>query len=61
MSNYSLDSVSINGFRGLKDLRLDGLGLINVVVGKNNSGKTSVLEAISISYATHSIPTNGCQ
>jgi hypothetical protein len=48
MPNYSLDSVSINGFRGLRNLRLDGLGLINVLVGENNSGKTSVLEAMSV-------------
>ena len=48
MARYSLDSVSIDGFRGLRNLRLDNLGLINVLVGPNNSGKTSVLEALSI-------------
>ena len=48
MPRYSLDNVTINGFRGLKDLRLEGLGLINVLVGPNNCGKTSVLEALSI-------------
>lgn len=48
MAKHSLDSVTIDGFRGLKSLRLDGLGLINVVVGPNDSGKTSVLEALSI-------------
>ena len=31
MPRYSLDNVTINGFRGLKDLRLEGLGLINVL------------------------------
>ena len=45
MSGYSLDNVTIDGFRGLRDLRLDDLGLINVLVGPNNCGKTSVLEA----------------
>src|SRR5271166_6028975 len=48
MPRYSLDNVTINGFRGLKDLRLEGLGLMNVLVGPNNCGKTSVLEALSI-------------
>jgi AAA domain, putative AbiEii toxin, Type IV TA system/AAA ATPase domain len=48
MPKYSLDSVTIDGFRGLRNLRLDGLGLINILVGKNDSGKTSVLEALSI-------------
>jgi len=48
MPEYSLDDVTIDGFRGLKNLRLDGLGLINILVGPNNCGKTSVLEALSI-------------
>ena len=48
MSRYSLDNVTIDGFRGLKNLRLNDLGLINVLVGPNNCGKTSVLEALSI-------------
>lgn len=40
--------IEIDGFRGLRSLNLEGLGCINVLVGNNNSGKTSVLEAISI-------------
>ena len=48
MSAFSLNSVTIDGFRGLRNLRLDEMGLINVLVGPNNSGKTSVLEALSI-------------
>jgi hypothetical protein len=48
MPEHSLDNVTIDGFRGLRHLRLDGLGRINIVVGENNSGKTSVLEALSI-------------
>jgi len=48
MSRYSLDNVTIDGFRGLRNLRLNDLGLINVLVGPNNCGKTSVLEALSI-------------
>jgi AAA domain, putative AbiEii toxin, Type IV TA system/AAA ATPase domain len=48
MPEHSLDNVTIDGFRGLRHLRLDGLGRINILVGENNSGKTSVLEALSI-------------
>jgi AAA domain, putative AbiEii toxin, Type IV TA system/AAA ATPase domain len=48
MPERSLESVTIDGFRGLTNLRLDKLGLINVLVGPNNCGKTSVLEALSI-------------
>ncbi len=48
MPKYSLDNVTIDGFRGLRKLRLDNLGLFNILVGANNSGKTSVLEAMSI-------------
>lgn len=44
----NLESITIHQFRGLKDVKLDNLGQINVLVGFNNSGKTSVLEAIQI-------------
>ncbi len=48
MTELSLSKVGIDGFRGLRSLELDGLGRINILVGSNNSGKTSVLEALSI-------------
>src|SRR5438034_11209422 len=48
MPKLSLGNVTIDGFRGLRHLRLDGLGRLNILVGENNSGKTSVLEALSI-------------
>ncbi|MDM8516763.1 AAA family ATPase, partial [Desulfobacterales bacterium HSG16] len=38
----------IKGFRGFKKFRLNDLGRINLLVGSNNGGKTSVLEAIQI-------------
>ncbi|MDK2411478.1 AAA family ATPase [Aphanizomenon sp. PH219] len=46
MSN--LENVTIHQFRGLRDLELRDLGRINLLVGINNSGKTSVLEALSV-------------
>ena len=48
MTKNSFDTVEIDGFRGLRRLRLENLGLINVLVGENSSGKTSILEALSI-------------
>jgi predicted ATPase len=41
-----ISSIQINGYRGLQSFAMDGLGRINLLVGTNNSGKTSVLEAI---------------
>jgi hypothetical protein len=35
MPKHSFDSISINGFRALKNLRLDGLGAINILVGED--------------------------
>ena len=43
-----LESVHIRNFRGLKDLKVDGLGRINLFAGRNNSGKTALLEALSL-------------
>lgn len=43
----NLENLTIHSFRGLQDISLESLGQINLFVGVNNSGKTSVLEAIS--------------
>ncbi len=43
-----LKSIHFQQFRGIRDLRLEDLGQINLLVGINNSGKTSVLEGLSI-------------
>lgn len=48
MTALSFTQVEIDGFRGLRSLNLDGLGRVNILVGRNNCGKTSVLEALSI-------------
>ncbi|MGE3311540.1 MAG: ATP/GTP-binding protein [Limisphaerales bacterium] len=42
------DAVDIVQFRHLQGLKLEGLRPINLLVGPNNSGKTSVLEALAI-------------
>jgi hypothetical protein len=38
--------LEIRGFRGLADLQLDQLGTFNLLLGANDVGKTSVLEAV---------------
>jgi hypothetical protein len=40
--------IELKDFRGFRELTLDGLQRVNLVVGKNNAGKTSLLEAIAI-------------
>jgi AAA15 family ATPase/GTPase len=41
-----INSVDIDGYRGFKNYKVHELGRVNLLVGKNNSGKTSVLEAL---------------
>lgn len=41
-------AIRIQGFRGLADVEMQGLGRVNLLVGTNNCGKTSILEAIRI-------------
>jgi predicted ATPase len=43
-----IHSIKIKGYRGFADFGLNGLGRINLLVGKNNSGKTAILEAIQL-------------
>lgn len=46
MNFYSID---IEKFRGIEKLKLDDFKTLNLFVGKNNSGKTSILEALFLS------------
>jgi len=41
-----IQSLSIENFRALKRVSLEELGRVNIIVGPNASGKTSLLEAI---------------
>ena len=41
-----LTRLQIRNFRGFNALKIDHLSAINLIVGENNSGKTSLLEAI---------------
>ena len=46
--NAMLKSLKIKNFRMLEDFQVSKLGRVNLIVGKNNSGKSSVLEALRI-------------
>ena len=46
MSKLVLDSLEIKNFRAFKHLRIEKLGRVNLIVEKNNVGKSSVLEAL---------------
>lgn len=41
-----INSISIENFKVIKYLQIDDLERFNLIVGKNNSGKTSILEAL---------------
>ena len=43
-----LRDLRISGFRGFREFAMSGLGRVNLLVGTNNCGKTSVLEAIHL-------------
>ena len=40
--------IRVSGFRGADDIVLDRLGRLNILVGRNNTGKSSCLEAVSL-------------
>jgi hypothetical protein len=41
-----LTRIEISNYRGFKDYRMEQLARLNLLVGKNNSGKTALLESI---------------
>ncbi len=43
-----LDSLEIKGYRCFEHLTIEKLGRVNLIVGKNNVGKTALLEALWI-------------
>jgi len=43
-----LKSVHIKNFRGFRDLKIEPLKRVNLMMGQNNTGKTAVLEALTL-------------
>jgi len=56
MSSLLFNSLEIRGYRAFRDLRIEKLGRVNLIVGQNNVGKSCLLEALQI-YAHRAHPT----
>src|SRR2546423_161740 len=46
-----LDSLSIKNFRLFRDLKVESLSRVNLIAGKNNTGKTALLEAVYLLFS----------
>ncbi len=45
----------IQGFRGIRDLSISPLGRVTLITGKNNTGKSSILEALRL-HTQNAVP-----
>ncbi len=54
--DYPICKLGVSRFRSLRDLRVGPFGRVNLITGKNNAGKSSLLEAIRI-LVTEGSPT----
>ena len=43
-----MKQISIQKYKSIKDIKINNLNRVNVFTGKNNTGKSSILEAISL-------------
>jgi hypothetical protein len=50
-----LPNLRVEGVRAIRSLEIESLGRVNLFVGANNAGKTSLLEALRL-YAARGIP-----
>ncbi len=48
MGKLVLNSLEIRHFRGFQHLLIERLGRVNLIVGKNNVGKSNLLEALQM-------------
>lgn len=56
MTNLLLNSLEIKEFRAYEHLRIEHFGRVNLIVGKNNVGKSTFLEALWL-YTQRARPT----
>lgn len=45
-----IHALHIKNYKNLKDVAIEGIGYLNILVGKNNSGKSNLLEALEIFF-----------
>jgi len=50
--------VKVSGYRSLKDITMSGLGDLVILIGKNGSGKSNVLEALELFFADLNFQTD---
>ena len=43
-----IEAITVERFRGLQHLEIEGFGRVNLILGKNNCGKTALMEALAI-------------
>ena len=55
MGDLHYPDLRIQGFRGIKDLEVPQLGRVTLITGKNNTGKTSILEAVRL-HVQNAVP-----
>jgi predicted ATPase len=54
--NPGISSLTIKGFRSIRQLEFKDLGRVNLITGRNNTGKSSILEALRILVSDASAP-----
>lgn len=54
---HFIESIEVSGFRGFSSFRANSLGRVNLITGSNNSGKSSLLEAIRLLASGGSVQT----
>ncbi len=57
MSDLHYPDLHIQGFRGIKDISIPELGRVTLITGKNNTGKSSILEALRLHTQNAAPPT----
>lgn len=48
MPKFKISSLNIEGFRAFRSLKIPALGQINLITGRNNTGKSSILECLRL-------------
>jgi hypothetical protein len=56
MMKTKISTLIVERFRAFKHLKIAGLGHVNLITGRNNTGKSSLLEAIRILASNASLP-----
>src|SRR5277367_6241930 len=53
-----IEGATVERFRGIQRLEVDAIGLVNLIIGKNECGKTALMEALAIAEQTAGAPAS---